>query len=199
MFSESRMSTKPIEADYLVPDNFKYSRTEDYERGGLVLRNPYDGIDLKTWKFFIEDQTFIKLQRIDEDKIYTLFEGNEITEIKGSFDRNMNPCYIYKEGDFYFFLWFDTLSNKNVIEELGTEIKSPRIAHDDKRPIGKSYSDIIITYIKENKVYYRIQADRYQIEYLAFEGDFKDRIIISFGMNKSLRLQWLLDQESKYL
>ena len=154
-------------------------------------------INKKEWEFFIEDRTiFGKIT--GTDKKFPILTGKDFTEVVGSFDRNMNPVLVYHANNAYHFYWFDTVTNNYVTEELTSDVTSPRLCLDDKRDEALVYSDVILTYIKDTKLIYRLQRDRFALEYIAGEKGIKGREIIRFGMNKSLRLQWTLDQASKY-
>jgi hypothetical protein len=188
-------SSRPVPAPLLIPDNNEYNLLYDFERGGNALRQTEGGINISNWMFWVESGTTIYCGRIGTGERFPLYEGENITSLEATFDRNMNPTMVFKEEDEYVFTWFDTKSNDFVYDDY-KDIRSPRLAHDDKRDEAVRYSGIVFTYIKDDKVYYRTQVDRYTIEYLAFETYVKGRSITEFGMNKSLRLQWGLEQTS---
>ena len=198
MFLENKLSSKKVPAELLQPDEHDPFYVKDYERGGLTLRETSAGINRKQWEFFIENGTSIYCRVIDTEKKYLLISNVNITEVVGTFDRNMNVCVVFRSNQKYYFYWFDTVSNSYLTEELPNVVSSPRLCHDDKRDEATEYSDVILTYIKTDKLIYRLQRDRFTVDYIAATRGVKDREIIRFGMNKSLRLQWTLDQSSKY-
>ena len=196
MFYNNQISSETLYAEFISPDDLSYNKLQDHEKAGAKIKDSLEGINKYTWVFEIRNDSEIWCIREDTQEATKLYTGNNLTEVYGSFDRNMNPCYIYKENGNYQFVWFNTVTNRNVTEGLG-DVRSPRITHDDKRDEALVYSDIIITYIRDDKVYYKLQRDRYTIEHFAFEEKVKGRSIKSFGMNKGLRLQWELVQNSK--
>ena len=197
MFTDNLFSSKVVAAELLRPDEHDPEYIRDYERGGVALRETVAGINKKEWEFFIKDRTiFGKIT--GTDKSFPIITGKGFTEVVGSFDRNMNPVLVYYADNAYHFYWFDTVTNNYVTEELTSDVTSPRLCHDDKRDEALVYSDVILTYIKDTKLIYRLQRDRFTLNYIAGEKGIKGREIIRFGMNKSLRLQWTLDQASKY-
>ena len=197
MFTDNLFSSKVVAAELLRPDEHDPEYIRDYERGGMALRETVAGINKKEWEFFIEDRTiFAKIT--DTDKKFPILNGKDFTEVVGTFDRNMNPVLVYHANNAYHFYWFDTVTNNYVTEELTSDVTSPRLCQDDKRDEALVYSDVILTYIKDTKLIYRLQRDRFTLNYIAGEKGIKGREIIRFGMNKSLRLQWTLDQANKY-
>ena len=197
MFTDNLFSSKVVAAELLRLDEHDPEYIRDYERGGMALRETVAGINKKEWEFFIEDRTiFAKIT--DTDKKFPILNGKDFTEVVGTFDRNMNPVLVYHANNAYHFYWFDTVTNNYVTEELTSDVTSPRLCQDDKRDEALVYSDVILTYIKDTKLIYRLQRDRFTLNYIAGEKGIKGREIIRFGMNKSLRLQWTLDQASKY-
>ena len=197
MFTDNLFSSKVVAAELLRPDEHDPEFVRDYERGGVALRETSAGINQKEWIFFIEDRTiFAKIA--DTDVQFPIITDKDFIEVVGSFDRNMNPVLVYFADNAYYFYWFDTVTNKYVTEELTSDVSSPRLCHDDKRNGALVYSDVILTYIKDTKLIYRLQRDRFTLNYIAGEKGIKGREIIRFGMNKSLRLQWTLDQATKY-
>ena len=197
MFTDNLFSSKVVAAELLHPDEHDPEFVRDYERGGVALRETVAGINQKEWIFYIEDRTiFAKIA--DTDVQFPIITDKDFIEVVGSFDRNMNPVLVYFADNAYYFYWFDTVTNKYVTEELTSDVSSPRLCHDDKRNEALVYSDVILTYIKDTKLIYRLQRDRFTLNYIAGEKGIKGREIIRFGMNKSLRLQWTLDQATKY-
>lgn len=198
MFTENQFSTTVVPAELLSPDEHNPEFVRDYERGGNALRDTVAGIDRKNWIFFIEDRN-IYAKVIDTEEKFLILEDEDFEEVVGTFDRNMDTVLVYMVDNTYFFRWFDTLTNKYIVEELTSDITSPRLCHDDKRNEAVTYSDVIITYVKDKYLIYRLQRDRFTLPYIAADKHIKGRIITRFGMNKSLRLQWTLEQATKYI
>ena len=197
MFIENKFSTTRVPKELLQPDEHDPEFVRDYDRGGKAPRNTDLGVNLNHWVFFIEEnQVYCKIQGTEEK--FLIVEGTSITEVTGTFDRNMNPFVVYRDQNAYIFYWYDALTNKYVSEELPADTSSPRLCHDDKRKEAAVYSDVIVTYIRGSELLYRLQRDRFTIVYIAANRGVRNREIIRFGMNKSLRLQWTLDQANKY-
>jgi hypothetical protein len=65
------------------------------------------------------------------------------------------------------------------------------LAHDDKRGVSSSISDVIFTYIKtDNRLYFRAQRDRFLVEYPLTDELAPNLRITNFGMGRNNRLQW---------
>ena len=198
MFYNNQISSAPIDRELLRPDEHDPMFVRDFERGGAALRNTLLGINKYNWVFYIEDKS-IKA-KIDEENatVFTILSGMDFIEVVGTFDRNMNPVLVYRVEDRYYFYWFDTSLNDFQTEKLVSTVVSPRLCHDDKRAETLLNSDVVLTYIDVGRLLFRLQRDRFNTEYLVADKFVKNREIVRFGMNKSLRLQWKLDQENKY-
>lgn len=197
MFTENLFSSRAVSTDLLKPDDKNPEYIKDYERGGIDLRQPVAGINVQDWVFYIDGDNIFAEAATTGVK-YPILSGEPYKEVVGTFDRNMNPVLVYLVENTYYFYWFDTKTNSFETEELPSNVSSPRLCHDDKRHIAIDYSDVIVTYIQDNKLIYRLQRDRFSKNYIAGTKNVKGREIIRFGMNKSLRLQWTLDQATKY-
>jgi hypothetical protein len=106
----------------------------------------------------------------------------------------MNPCVAFvQDGDLWLW-WFDSVAHAQVFTEFSGE--QPRVAMDDKRTTQSLANDILFTYIRDDKLYYREQRDRFGVEYLLTDGtngrpaDVAGFDLIRFGMNSVNRMQW---------
>jgi hypothetical protein len=189
MIPNQQLSTIAASSDFLSPDNEEVNRLESKELGGVAISDPSQGLQVKTWTARYNG-TSITVEAEDVPPITVITEP-EIKEVSLSFDQNMNLAIAWTQvadgenvGRFY---WFDTDANIYQITNYpGT--RDLRVSMDDKRPMSVAQSDVILTYIKGNSLYFRAQRDRYMIEYLL-----KSRVtgrLRRFGMNNGLRMQW---------
>jgi hypothetical protein len=99
-----------------------------------------------------------------------LFSKALITEISLAFDQNMNPFVAFVENDVAKFWWFDTVAGMTVFSNLPAGSTTPRCCLDDKRETQTNSSDIILAYVNAGNLYFRMQRDRYGVEYLLKTG-----------------------------
>lgn len=188
MIPEQRLSTTTIQAAYESPDDESTTATTDYELGGIGLNDPSAGLRVQTWTL-TTDGTDVKISAPTHAES-VLFSGTDITEVSLAFDQNMRPFVAFVEGGVAKFRWYDTLAATNTITSLPSGATSPRCCLDDRRDTQRTASDIIIAYLNAGSLYFRAQRDRYEDEYLLATGVLGE--LIKVGMNKALRLQFML-------
>lgn len=136
---------------------------EDFEDGGRAFQDPTGNFKYQTWHLFVEnDIIYLESPNTEAFEIYS---GTDITEVSFTFDRNINICIAFVEEGIAKLYWYSTIDNNMVVTVLGSDIKNPRVTHDDKRENQGADSDIVLAYLKEGKLYLRNQRDRYTKEY----------------------------------
>lgn len=182
-----KLSTDPAPAPFLYNDDKTVTRFVDYEMGGIALNDPSSGLTHQVWTASIEgNRIFLHPENGDKTLIYT--GTGIVTDISISFDQNMRLTYAYVEDNDCYLYWYDNTVGDYTRTNFG-RLKTPRISLDDKRSESTGSSDIIFAYIKDAKLYYRQQRDRFGVERLLDDGPIigLDRI----GMNTVNRMQFL--------
>lgn len=163
--------------------------------GGIAIQDPSKGLQYWPWYGYWEpaDSTVYLQPNLTGEKIPLFVESN-VYELSFTFDQNMRYCVgtLLNTGVFKL-RWYDTLTAQYVITEYAG-IEGFKLSHDDKRqePVQAGLSDIIFTYIKENKLYFRAQRERYLMEHLLQDELPNNLMIANFGMNERFRMQWRL-------
>jgi hypothetical protein len=187
MIPERTLSTTPVPAPYLEPDDREKTLTIDYEFGGVALRDASQGLRVKVWTFRLTGED-VTAEALDVPAT-VLFSGAGITEIAGAFDQNMNPAVAFMQAGTLKLYWYDSLAEEQVITDFDGH--SPKVCMDDKRRAQTllGNNDVIFAYIRDGVLYNRTQRYRYEVEdELATIGDgfTFDRM----GMNTINRLQF---------
>jgi hypothetical protein len=195
MIPEHVLSTELRQALFYTPDSYDPSPIVDWELGGIALNDPSVGLQYQVWKCYLHIDGVLEESNVwigpEAGPFEVFYAGGDITEISFCFDQNMNPFLAYVEDSVAKFYWFDTVVSDYVVTELPVGSRSPKCCIDDKRDVHTSTSDIILTYMRTDKLYYREQRDRYLIEYELADG-YPGLDVLIVGMNKVNRLQWLL-------
>lgn len=194
MIPDNEESTIQVEGDFLYPDNIVPRELyEDYELAGIAVQDPSEGLQYQVWKAAWDPST-LEIVLTSEKTLarHVLFTGVEVKELSVSFDQNMRWVLAvrYKDGSFLLH-WYDSAVESYVATPLGG-IATFKLSHDDKRPEAAllGWSDVILTYIDNNKLYVRNQRDRYGIAHL-INADMPSAVIITnFGMTAQNRMQW---------
>lgn len=189
------LSSQPIIGYYLYPDNLDPDPLKSWELGGVGLNDPSEGLQVQTWwarlhKDGIKETAIIYIGA-DSVPEFVWLSNADFTEVSLAFDQNMNPFVSYMVGGVAKFYWYDTALPGYTTTTLPAGSRSPKCCLDDKREMQDLTNDIILAYMRDDKLYYREQRDRYTVEYLLSSGHgLLD--LIQVGMNTKLRLQFAL-------
>lgn len=174
--------------NYLHPDNTPYSRLLDVELGGAAVSDPSQGLLGHTWSCRAVGDS-IQIRR-DADSWVELLTFPAPYEIAFTFDQNMRPLIAIstraKQLSLY---WYDPVSAGHVTTALG-QGRSPRMTLDDKRQFAGAQSDALLAYIKGNNLVYRMQRDRFLVEYPVLPNVPGHARLKQFGMCDNLRVQF---------
>lgn len=179
------LSSTAIKGAYLAPD-FLPVGLVDFELGGIGISDPSKGLRVQVWKLeYAGGSVYLSSANTPATP---LFQRPDITEIGLAFDQNMRPfvCFVQQGAAYYW--WFDTLTSQQIFTALPAGSRTPRACIDDKRPLQAASSDIILAYMRDDKLYFRAQRDRYTIEYLLAEGLEAD--LDRIGMTDKNRIQF---------
>ncbi|MBI1450375.1 hypothetical protein IL972_00285 [Acinetobacter sp. FL51] len=178
------LSLIQVPMSFLVP--LRNNQLIDYEWGGIDIQNSLQGLLVGIWQCFYEDR---EIKITNGDKIYSLIlDVENVTAVSLAFDFNMNPNVVYVTNGKTYFWWYDTVAQKHITTEYGGDFISPQLSLDDHRLHQSANADIIFAYIRNAKLCYRQQRDRYQIEYVL--GDAKNQKLTQIGMSKNYRFQF---------
>lgn len=189
MIPEDRLSTTYVKSIIAGAKKLTVNDLIDYEDGGIGLNDPSAGLLYQIWTCRT-DGTHITVEA-PNTAATTIYTGTDISLVSLTFDQNMNPAIAFIEEDVAKFRWYDSSIEGYVVSAVGGGF--PRIFLDDKRPIFISDSDIILAYTKNANLYFRMQRDRYLIEYLLLTGIGCDSRLVNLGMGKNLRLLFIFN------
>ena len=167
MFPDNTISTNEIQEVSLLPpdDRKRVNRRVDFELGPIALNNTSKGLSHQIWKAWIEDNN-TKIYIAPEDDLTNkslLITDTNISEISFTFDQLARPQIVYVANAMPKLYWYDSVEGDQTTTTFPDMI-SPMLAMDDKRISSSQSNDIILGYIKNGRLYYRQQRDRYQTE-----------------------------------
>jgi len=158
-----------------------------YAPGPEAVQQAETGLLVRSWKVTVDNEAgSIFLARggvaeFEEPVLLQSFSGAAITQVSLAFDQNGNPYVAAARGGNVWLRYFDTVAAANVFTNFGTG-RDPRLLLDD--PQFAEDSDVILFYVASAGIRYRLQRDRFLVEYDAFagmeandhlEGAFRDR------------------------
>ena len=188
MLPENSLSLTSVIGKYNYPDNLETSNTLDFELGGVDLQDPSQGLRVKSWAVYIEGQD-IWIAAEDREPVILFSRVGILTEVSLAFDQNMRPVVAFVENGVSTLYWYDTFISNFTFTTLPDTL-TPRVCLDDKRETQTGSSDVLLAYIKDNSLYFRMQRDRFQIEYL-LRADV-NATLKKMGMTNKSRVQFLM-------
>lgn len=176
-------SSTALPAMFKVP--YRHSALQDYEQGGADVSDLSTGLESHLWfSLHVSDRIEISNNVVT----HTIVEVEDITYHSFCFDQNMNTVCIYnKDGKSYLY-WYDPTISSHTTTLMPVYMEYPQITLDDKRASQVSNSDILLSYMREDKLYIRIQRERYMIEH--FVADLPNQRLTQVGMDRDHRIRW---------
>jgi len=176
------VSSQAVPSKFLTP--IRRGTETDFEWGGLALQDNTGGLYQILWEAYYRDNTIRLRSKTHE---YIIVSGiPQPDHLSIAFDVNMNyNCTYIIDGTLYW-KWYDT----TILGHVTTPIPNVTSAYctlDDARPNADDWNDVILIYIRDHVMYYRLQRDRYTVEYEFAE--LPNRKIMQAGMTTGHRLQ----------
>lgn len=160
MFPNNALSSQPVVAEFFT--QWRDDPLVDFEFGGTALQNSSAGLSKTLWKCFYENGS-IKLSHDEQEQ--TALNVENVTALSLGFDLSMRPVITYLANNHCYLWFYDTAVSKQITTDLGSEITFPQLSLDERRSVQSSNADVILTYIRNNKMYMRLQRERFQAEH----------------------------------
>ncbi|CAM4095104.1 hypothetical protein [Acinetobacter pragensis] len=160
MLPNNALSSQPVISEFLT--QWRDNPLIDFELGGIALQDSAAGLNQILWTCSYEDG-FIKLSHDQHEQ--TVLNVENVTALSLGFDLSMRPVIAYLVDEHCYLWWYDTSVSKQIITDLGSGITFPQLSLDERRSVQSSNADVILTYIRNSKMYMRLQRERFQIEH----------------------------------
>lgn len=187
MFRDNALSTVPVQSAFVEEVSRRTVPLVDYEMGGVNVGDASSGLMVKLWK--LESNGAQMLLSADGVPSFELFTRPNVTQVTLAFDQNMRPHVAFVQEGVAWLWWYDSVAGAMVFSSFAGML-TPRLTTDEKRAWHLSDSDVILAYIRNNNLYFRMQRDRFQVERLLRST--VNAELIAVGINRSGRLQFRL-------
>lgn len=120
-----------------------------------------------SWWLFEYVGSVVKLYKFNgENYAYhsDLFSPVGCIKLSAAFDQLGKPLVFFDTGTELRLWWFDPVSSAHVTTVFGVG-NYPFATFDIKYGVDTEYSDVLLFYMRSGAIYYRMQRDRYSIEY----------------------------------
>lgn len=187
MFRNNAISTVPVPSSFVETVSRRTVPLIDYEMGGVNVADASQGLNVKLWK--LESNGAQMLLSADGVPAIELFNRPNVSQVALAFDQNMRPHVAFVQNGVTWLWWYDSQAGAMVFSSFPGAL-TPRLATDEKRPTHLEDSDVILAYVRNNNLYFRMQRDRFLTEYLLKSAVNAD--LIAIGMNRGYRMQFRL-------
>ncbi len=194
MMPENERSIQPIRGNFLTPP--RINPLIDHEWGGVDLNDTSKDLMNKLWRCFYQDGWI----KIESGTIkHSVLQIENVISLSLAFDFNMRVTLSYTTLDLTgggsgvkttSLYWYDSSAQAMVTTNYGATVRNPQVSLDDHRLKQSSNADIIFAYVRNSSIYYRMQRDRYLIEYLFYPNLAAKTELIQIGMNTNNRFQF---------
>lgn len=185
-----RLSTVNVPAPIVGGRSMAISLKEDFEDGPIEISDPSSGLMYQVWQGIASDQGVRLVKNAGNGEGTDVLTQLNITEMSFTFDQNGRPSVCYTQYGQTKIYWYDASVGGMATTVLGSGIGSPKIFLDDKRQTQTAISDMIVGYIKQKQLCYRLQRDRFGTEYV-LATNVQGRLQ-KIGMGNNLRLQFVV-------
>lgn len=180
---------------YLPPDNLDSTPLEDWELGGIGLSDGSAGLQYQVWHLTVLGTGIGTAVWLDAPNTAStqIFAASNITWARLAFDQNMHPVISYVDSTGPGFYWYDPTIPGNTFTSLPATAIKPCVTMDDKRALQTRLgnNDVVLCYINGTNLVYRLQRDRYGVEYVWYSNItnlISSPFVNKLGMDNSLRL-----------
>lgn len=187
MFRNNALSTVPVPSSFVETVSRRTVPLIDYEMGGVNVADASQGLNVKLWK--LESNGAQMLLSADGVPAIELFSRPNVSQVALAFDQNMRPHVAFVQTGVTWLWWYDSQAGAMVFSSFPGAL-TPRLTTDEKRPTHLGDSDVILAYVRNNNLYFRMQRDRFLTEYLLKSAVNAD--LIAIGMNRGYRMQFRL-------
>ena len=185
MLPNNQWASQAVIDDIIAPrDKAKVNATTSSDNGPIAIQNTSKGLMAKIWTASYNSVTgSVTLQ--DGTNLFT---DTNLKELSLTFNQNAAPFIAFRSATRIKIWWYDPLLSNYTIKDVTTG-DQPFCYLDERRPEFSANSDVFLLYHRDGEIFYRLQRDRFDVEYSTGIIGGTDIVIECFGMAKNNRLQ----------
>lgn len=136
--------------------------------GPLFLNNSQGSLLAAYWNVNQENSDVILRKGVNgvwAEPVVLFQESDFIKDLALTFDQLGRPLVFYRTENLDLkFYWYDPVLQQNAIADLGQGY-DPVACFDFPQDTGQAFTDMLVFYVRANRIYMRVQRDRFAIEY----------------------------------
>lgn len=173
------------------PESLKKTGLVDYEKGGVALGDSSEGLNKYNWELNVVSKTKAMLHKEGTTPIQVFTYPSKPLDVAFCFDQSMNIVLAWQDSEFNIYLRrYSGSINAFETINLGSG-KCPRLTLDEKRAEFIQNSDIILAYITNKSLVYRVQREGFNTIHVVEEEMLASQRLARIGV-KGFRLQMVL-------
>lgn len=163
------------------PDAISFDYLTCFTLGPVALGDNSQGPTSHVWRVRqVQDTVFVARENgagYNPDQVLFLYSGEVGDEIDAAFDQNGRVFICMERVGELWFYYYDPTIPAFAFQNFGAG-KTPKAVLD--APLDSADSDVVVFYIRAGSLYYRLQRDRYLVEYntgfLTTDNDFVEDV-----------------------
>lgn len=182
-------STSPVQAPWLYRIRSRKEPLIDFERGGVALDDPSQGLDGYDWtvKYDQADSgVYLWREDLGESSKVKILTKPGIVRICLAFDQNMRTHLAWEDSTGAVVL--RRYDGSTMVETTIPNAKSPCLTLDIHQLEFISNSDILLGYNNGANLCVRAQRDVYAVEHVM--GEVGNAPLMMMAANTAFRMQW---------
>ncbi len=199
MFPGNELSSQPVVGRFLYYYRGKLNPFIDFCKAGVALNDPSMGMDYQLWKarVYADGKVTVAPENsaYETETLITTVIGAK--KVSLAFDNNMRVAVSFLVGSVLHLYWYDATVSSYVTLNV-SNVRDAFARIDDVRDIAVSYRDIILSYIVDDRLCYRLSRDRFTIEYFLQDVNALQKLY-QCGMTEKLRFQFALVWDAELL
>lgn len=154
-----------VDQKFREPRNRAYPMMEAWSLGTKAINDVSTDLDTHNWFGWTEEGWFkIKREDLPEEHSIAALPRGKVTQLDFCFDQTARPVAVFViDGEPHLYYYKD---NDFAFEKLHASIKCPRLVLDNYSLSDIGTSDVILGYCHDGKLCYRMQRERYAVEYV---------------------------------
>lgn len=174
------------------PPNLAFDVVQAVSLGPMQLSSSGGKLNERYWIAYVDNgAVYIKGSQGEQWGTETVLFNDleQIKQITLTFDQLGRPLVFSRVGaDTLKLYWYNPVLEQTELKVLAQGI-DPNAGFDSPQDTGKSYSDAMLFYVRDDTIYMRVQRDRFEVEYETPAKLLKDLDIVSTGMRVDNRYQ----------
>lgn len=169
MIPFNRISVVTSPEDFLNP--WSPGFLTSFQWGPVGIQDPSQGLLVKIWEAYTEGPNVYIRSETDPPFLYYT-HTHVILRISLAFNQNGDPHIAFFDTQQLSYLyWFNGLTSSMTLTQWPEGYIGPCVTLDDAREFNIPSSDVVFAYIRAGLLRYRLQRDRFDIEYTPTVGE----------------------------